>query len=70
MRINVPMLALSLQASGIVALAIEFHFYEFVDVQGVLHESLLLPLGSLTLVLGSLIWLTYILQWIWHRFKS
>ncbi|GGO74226.1 DUF3955 domain-containing protein [Bowmanella pacifica] len=34
-------------------LVLEHHFYQYVDVHGVLHESLFMPLGVLSFVLGG-----------------
>ncbi|MBN7820150.1 DUF3955 domain-containing protein [Bowmanella sp. Y26] len=46
-------IGLALWLLGGVLLVLEHHFYQYVDVNGVLHESLFLPLGVLSFVLGG-----------------
>ena len=39
---------------GIICLILENTFYQYVDENGYLHESLFLPIGAISLILGSL----------------
>ncbi len=55
---------------GIVFIALENYFYQYVDDNGVLHESLFMPLGALCVMLG-IVGLTYsLLKMIWMLFKN
>ena len=47
--------ALALLLVGVLFLLIENIFYQYVDEDGVLHESLFLPLGVTALVTGFLL---------------
>jgi hypothetical protein len=40
---------------GILFILLENFYYQYVDTNGLLHESLFLPLGALSLLLGSLV---------------
>ena len=39
---------------GIICLVMENTFYQYVDENGYLHESLFLPIGAISLLVGSL----------------
>jgi len=38
---------------GIVCIVFENYYYQYVDADGVLHESLFLPIGAMLILLGS-----------------
>ena len=46
--------SLGLLVTGIVCLVLENTFYQYVDKDGVLHESLFLPLGSICVLLSGI----------------
>lgn len=52
-------LGLLLTLTGLVFLILENTFYQQVDEQGVLHESLFLPLGALCLCIGVFVVLVW-----------
>lgn len=51
---------------GIVFIIAENSFYQYVDDKGVLHESLFMPLGMISIFMGILALLFYLIQKIWH----
>ncbi|GAA0355659.1 hypothetical protein GCM10009092_19900 [Bowmanella denitrificans] len=55
---------------GGVMLALEHHFYQYVDTQGVLHESLFLPLGVLSMILGGSLLSVTLMYRLLSSFKS
>ncbi|MCJ8297234.1 MAG: hypothetical protein MJK15_22805 [Colwellia sp.] len=44
------------------SLIAESTFYQFLDNEGVLHESMFLPLGMISIVVGMLFLLFFIIQ--------
>ncbi|MCP4550830.1 MAG: DUF3955 domain-containing protein [Bacteroidetes bacterium] len=48
--------------AGIVFLFLENTFYQYIDVEGFLHESLFLPLGVFSLIIGSLLLFIFIIK--------
>lgn len=40
-------------ALGIVFLVLENIFYQYIDKDGILHESLFLPIGALCIIIGT-----------------
>lgn len=52
---------------GIVFLTVENTFYQYLDENLVLHESLFLPLGVLTIIIGTLLLVYSVLK---KTFKS
>jgi hypothetical protein len=51
---------------GIVFIVAENSFYQYVDDKGVLHESLFMPLGMISIFMGILALFFYLIQKIWH----
>ncbi|MDW3095620.1 MAG: DUF3955 domain-containing protein [Gammaproteobacteria bacterium] len=39
---------------GLTCIFLENYFYQYVDEQGVLHESLFMPLGSILILLAGI----------------
>ncbi len=63
-------ISIGLLIIGVIFIALENHFYQFVDENGVLHESMFMPLGALSVMLG-VIGLTYsLLKMIWIFIKN
>ncbi|QUM80351.1 DUF3955 domain-containing protein [Moritella sp. 5] len=54
--------SLLLLSLGILSLIAESTFYQFLDNDGHLHESMFLPLGMISIVVGMLFLLIYIIQ--------
>jgi hypothetical protein len=54
--------SLILLGIGILSLIAENTFYQYVDNDGFLHESLFLPLGVISLFLGMLCLIFFIIQ--------
>ena len=55
---------------GVVCIALENYFYQYVDENGMIHESLFMPLGAICVMLG-IVGLTFvILKMIWMVFKK
>jgi len=52
--------------TGVVFLFLENTFYQYLDEDGVLHESLFLPLGVFALIIGSLLLFTLVLKKVWQ----
>ncbi len=59
-------LSLLLLSLGIVFIVAENSFYQYVDDKGVLHESLFMPLGMISIFMGILVLFFYLIQKIWH----
>ena len=55
---------------GVVSLAIENHFYQYIDENGYLKESFFLPLGAISLFLGSVGSVGMASVKIWTAFRS
>ena len=53
---------------GSLFLFLENTFYQYLDEEGFLHESLFLPLGSFAIIIGLMIVFIYILKKIWQYF--
>ena len=47
---------------GVIALLIENSFYQYIDTVGRLHESLFLPLGALSLIVGAALVFIFIIN--------
>jgi len=54
--------SLLLLSLGILSLIAESTFYQFLDNDGYLHESMFLPLGMISIVVGMLFLLIFIIQ--------
>lgn len=56
---------------GIVFLIAENTFYQYVDNEGILHESMFMPLGVLSIVVGILFLLFFLMQQVryWYNKK-
>ncbi len=48
--------------AGVVFLLLENTFYQYVDEEGFLHESLFLPLGGIFLIIGSLLLFIFVIK--------
>jgi hypothetical protein len=59
-------LSLLLLSLGIVFIVAENSFYQYVDDKGVLHESMFMPLGMISIFMGILALFFYLIQKIWH----
>ncbi len=57
---NILIFSVLLLVVGAACILFENYFYQYVDEQGVLHESLFMPLGTILLLLAS-IGLTFVL---------
>jgi hypothetical protein len=51
---------------GIVFIIAENSFYQYVDDKGFLHESLFMPLGMISIFVGTLVLFFYLIHKIWH----
>lgn len=47
---------------GLVSILLENIFYQYLDAEGVLHESLFLPLGGLSILIGLISFAVYALS--------
>lgn len=61
MRFKLPVLGGVLIALGMASHVIEHIFYGYLDKNGILHESLFLPLGFITGFLGLLIMMIWVI---------
>jgi hypothetical protein len=52
--------------TGVAFLFLENTFYQYLDEDGLLHESLFLPLGVFSLIIGSLLLFTLVLKKVWQ----
>jgi protein-S-isoprenylcysteine O-methyltransferase Ste14 len=55
-------LSLILLGLGIALLIAENSFYQYVDNKGFLHESMFMPLGILSIIVGILVLLLFIIK--------
>lgn len=55
---------------GIVFLMLESEFYQYIDSEGVLRESLFLPLGMLSVFIGIILFLIFIIKKAWGAFRA
>ena len=70
MKSKMLKISIGLLIIGVMFIALENHFYQFVDENGVLHESMFMPLGALCVMLG-IIGLTFsLLKMIWMIIKN
>lgn len=58
-------LSVALIVLGMLMLIAENNFYQYVDSEGVLHESLFLPLGIISIALGGIFLCFIIIQRVW-----
>ncbi|MCL1051061.1 DUF3955 domain-containing protein [Shewanella abyssi] len=63
----ISLVLLGLGAACIIA---ENGFYQYVDDKGVLHESMFMPLGMLSLVAGTLVLLLFVMQAVRRLFTN
>jgi len=63
-------LSLVLLALGILFGAIEQTYYQYIDENGVLHESWFFPLGFICFLLGGIILIFVVFRTIWSYFKN
>lgn len=52
MKNNIFRISLIVTTLGILSLSLEYIFYQYVDDDGLLHESLFMPIGVVLLILG------------------
>ncbi len=70
MKSKILTLSVIFLAVGIICIALENYFYQYVDENGVLHESFFMPLGAIFVMLG-IVGLTYsMLKFIWTLIKK
>jgi len=55
---------------GVTCLFLEKTFYQYLDEDGVLHESFFLPLGCLSLIAGGLGLFVTIIKLVWSYLGS
>lgn len=63
-------ISLILFGLGMILIIAENTFYQYLDSDGVLHESLFLPLGAISITLGILFLLFFIIQKTWSLFHK
>ena len=63
-------LSLLLLGLGIVFIIAENSFYQYVDDTGILHESFFMPLGMLSILMGSVVLLFCLIQKIWRLLNN
>lgn len=63
-------ISLILFGLGVISIIAENTFYQYLDSDGVLHESLFLPLGAISIALGILFLLFFIIQKTWCLFHK
>jgi hypothetical protein len=61
-------ISLTLLGLGVISIIAENTFYQYLDSEGVLHESFFLPLGAISIALGILFLLFFIIQKTWCLF--
>jgi len=60
-------ISLCLLATGLISIAIQNNYYNYIDKNGLLVDSIFLPIGSISLVLGII---TLLLAFILFYFKN
>jgi hypothetical protein len=63
-------ISLALFGLGVISIIAENTFYQYLDSDGVLHESFFLPLGAVSITLGILFLLFFIIQKTWCLFHK
>jgi hypothetical protein len=63
-------LCLVLLGTGIICLVFENHFYQYVDEDGYLRESLFLPIGAFSFLLGGIGLVVMLARKLWAVFRS
>lgn len=63
-------ISLALFGLGVILIIAENTFYQYLDSDGVLHESFFLPLGTVSIALGILFLLFFIIQKTWCLFHK
>ena len=53
---------------GVMSIVLENYFFQYVDENGILHESLLMPFGALCVMLGIVGSTFSVLKMIWRKF--
>lgn len=51
---KVLIISMSIVIAGMACVLIEHKFYQYIDQDGVLHESMFLPMGAVLLMLGTI----------------
>ena len=64
------MLGLILLGLGVLFFILENLFYQYIDNTGVLHESIFMPLGVISLLLGALVFILFIVQKVIYWFNT
>jgi hypothetical protein len=59
-------LGLLLTGLGVISLLVENTFYQYIDRNGVLHESLFLPLGIMSIGIGMLVFIILMVQQVYY----
>lgn len=62
MKNKVLLLGLFFLSAGVVFLRVESEFYQYVDAEGFLRESLFLPMGIFSLIIGFLLLFIFIVK--------
>jgi hypothetical protein len=55
---------------GSLSLVAENIFYQYIDNEGFLHESLLMPLGAFSIIVGIIFLVFFIIQKILYLFRK
>ena len=63
-------IGLVLLGIGILSLIAENTFYQYLDDEGFLHESLLMPLGAFSIIVGTLFLVFFIIQILLYLFRK
>lgn len=69
LKSKILLASLFLLVLGVTFLFLENTFYQYLDEDGVLHESFFLPLGCLSLIFGGVGLLITAIIFIWNYFK-
>lgn len=62
MKIKPPYIGYFFIVLGVIFIILENIFYQFIDKNGILHESLFLPLGVLFFIVGFLLLLLILIK--------
>ncbi|GJL83728.1 MAG: hypothetical protein DHS20C01_33620 [marine bacterium B5-7] len=69
MKITVFRVSIILLMIGVISIILENVFYQYVDDNGVLHESFFMPLGVIALLSGGIGLLIVLVKAIWSAIK-
>ncbi len=57
-------------ALGLISGFIQHNYYGYIDAEGVIHDSIFLPLAFILMMIGGLLLLICIVRFVIHKFRK